>query len=74
MGAIVGGVQYWTPREIAEKGMITNYKGKADYHFVLRLIKAGRLQYVVLNPESKVEYKLVPQSEVDVYIESMRLK
>lgn len=74
MGAIIGGVQYWTPREIAEQGMITNYKGKQDYHFVLRLVRSGRLKYAVLNPASSVEYKLIPQSEIDKYVAEMRVQ
>lgn len=64
---VVDGEKFYSPREIADLGLITNSKGKPDYNFVLRLIKRGELKYTILNPESQIEYKFVPESSINQY-------
>lgn len=65
---IVDGENYYSPREIAEKGLITNSKGKPDYGYVLRLIKRGDLADAkVFNPNSQIPYYLVSEKEIERY-------
>lgn len=64
---IVAGTKYYSPREIADTGMITNSKGKNDYGFVLRLIKRGKLDAAIFNEESQIPYYLVDEKEIIKY-------
>lgn len=63
----VQGTNYYSPREIADSGKITNSKGKPDYGFVLRLIKRGTLKAAIFNEESQTPYYLVEEREIAKY-------
>lgn len=63
----INGTTYYKPREIAEQSLIVNSKGKADYGYVLRLVKTGKLKAKIFNEDSQIPYYLVPASEVQKY-------
>ena len=64
---VINGMVHYTPKEIAEQGLIVNSRGKRDYSFVLRLVRAGKLEYRVFNEESKIPYYLIPETEIERY-------
>jgi hypothetical protein len=64
---IVSGKEYYSPKEIAQMGLITNSKGKPDYGFVLRLVKRGELEAVVFNELSNIPYYLISKEAVEKY-------
>lgn len=70
---VVDGENYLSPREITNKGYITNRKGKPDYNLVLRLIKSGKLPSIIYNEDSKTPYYLVPESKVVAYNSRFKL-
>lgn len=61
--------QEWLkPSQIAQNGLITNTKGNADYRFVVRLIKSGKLKAkVYTNTKDGKQYWLVHRSEIEKY-------
>lgn len=58
--------KWYRPSEIAELGLIKNSKGKADYYFVLKLIKTKRLR-AKNYANGKKPYWLVPEDEIARY-------
>lgn len=68
---VLGGVMYYTPREIADSKLIVNSRGNGDYYLVHRLINSGRLKALVTNPDAEVKYKLVSNIEIERYNNSL---
>lgn len=63
----INGETFYTPKEIADKKLIVNGKGNSDYGFILRLIKAGKLDGKVFNNGTKISYYIVSEKEVERY-------
>lgn len=63
--------KYYRPREIARLGLIKNSTGgdneASNYIFILNLIKSGKLGAKNYSTGTKLNYWLVPESEVERY-------
>jgi hypothetical protein len=69
---ILRGKIFYRPREIAERGLITNSKGgdasiESNYNYILHLIRDGDLKAKNYSRGSKVKYYLVPEDEIKRY-------
>lgn len=67
---ILRGKIFYRPREIAERGLITNSKGGAGtieshYSYVLSLIRSGDLKATNYSRGKKLAYYLVSEDEVE---------
>lgn len=64
------GKVFYRPREIAERGLITNSKGgdatiDSNYTYVLSLIRDGKLKAKNYSRGKKLNYYLVPEDEIE---------
>lgn len=69
---ILYGKVFYRPREIAERGLITNSKGgdasiESNYTYVLSLIRDGKLKAKNYSRGKKLNYYLVPEDEIERY-------
>lgn len=67
---ILYGKVFYRPREIAERGLITNTKGDAgsvesNYTYVLQLIRDGKLKAKNLSRGTKTAHYMVPEAEIE---------
>lgn len=60
----INGVQYYTPSEIAERGLISSPRGTSSYHYVVRMIKENRLKAGIANDKNVPRY-LVSETEIE---------
>lgn len=64
----IAGVSYYSPREVAKMGLITNSRGKNDYGYVLRLVKSGKLNHKVVNEDSSIVYYMISEQDIHDYL------
>lgn len=67
---ILYGKVFYRPREIAERGLITNSKGgdasiDSNYTYVLALIRDGKLKAKNYSRGAKMAYYLIPEDEIE---------
>lgn len=67
---ILHGKVFYRPREIAERGLITNSKGgdasiDSNYTYILSLIRDGKLKAKNYSRGTKMAYYLVPEDEIE---------
>lgn len=67
---ILYGKVFYRPREIAERGLITNSKGgdasiDSNYAYILQLIRDGQLKAKNYSRGKKLNYYLVPENEIE---------
>lgn len=65
---IIAGVNYYSPREVAKMGLITNSRGKNDYGYVLRLVKSGKLNHKIVNEDSSIVYYMISEQDIHDYL------
>ena len=65
--------EWLKPSEIAKNGLITNSKGKGDYRYVLRLIKANKLKARNWALSGDKPYFMVHVDEIERYRKEWRL-
>lgn len=67
---ILYGKVFYRPREIAERGLITNTKGDAgtvdsNYTYILSLIRDGKLKAKNFSRGTKTAHYMVPEAEIE---------
>lgn len=77
---ILYGKVYYRPREIAERGLITNSKGEAgtvesNYTYILDLIRTGDLKAINVargrRSTNKNPHYMVPEDEIERFNKEM---